>query len=143
MKKFAKEFKDFIATGNMIELAVAVILGGAIGAVIKAFTDGVMMQIVAAIFGQPDFSKMELVLRKNVSCTADAATGAEVCTNASIKYGAFLNTLITLILTGLVLFMMVKAYNKMKKAKVEEAAPAGPSEIDLLTEIRDALKARG
>lgn len=136
MKNFLKEFKSFIATGNMIELAVAVILGGAIGAVIKAFTDGIMMQLVAAIFGQPDFSQLSITLRKNVGKDADGNP-----LDATLKYGAFLNTLITLVLTGLVLFMMVKAYNKMKKPPVEEAA--GPTEVELLTEIRDALKARG
>lgn len=136
MKNFLKEFKSFIATGNMIELAVAVILGGAIGAVIKAFTDGIMMQLVAAIFGQPDFSQLSITLRKNVGKDADGNP-----LDATLKYGAFLNTLITLVLTGLVLFLMVKAYNKMKKSAVEEAA--GPTEVELLTEIRDALKARG
>ncbi|MCB0955166.1 MAG: large conductance mechanosensitive channel protein MscL [Ilumatobacteraceae bacterium] len=137
MKKFVKEFKDFIATGNMIELAVGVILGTAVGAVIKAFTDGIMMQVVAAIFGQPDFSQLSITLRKNVGTDAD---GNPV--DATLKYGAFLNTLISLILTGLVLFMIVKAYNRMKAKPVEDAAPAGPTEVDLLTEIRDALRER-
>lgn len=142
MKKFGKEFKEFIATGNMIELAVAVILGGAVGAVIKSFTDGIMMQVVAAIFGKPDFKDVTITLRKNVGETV-AADGVTVTpVDSVLQIGLFINALISLILTGLVLFMMVKAYNKMKKAK-EDDAPAGPSEVELLTEIRDALKARG
>jgi large conductance mechanosensitive channel len=138
MKNFAKEFRDFIATGNMIELAVAVILGGAVGAVIKAFTDGIMMQVVAAIFGQPDFSTIKITLRHHV------AVKDGVPVDSTLQIGAFLNTLISLILTGLVLFMIVKGYNKMKarKAAAEPAAPAGPTEIDLLTEIRDSLRQR-
>ena len=140
MKNFAKEFKDFIATGNMIELAVAVILGGAVGTVIKAFTDGIMMQLVAAIFGKPDFKDVTITLRKNVGKDADGKSIDSV-----LQIGTFINTLISLILTGLVLFMIVRAYNKMKKKKEAEgdAAPAGPTEVELLTEIRDALKARG
>ena len=143
MKNFLKEFKSFVATGNMIELAVAVILGGAVGAVIKAFTDGIMMQIVAAIFGKPDFSDVTITLREGVEKVTDPATGEVTSKDAVLQIGTFLNTLISLILTGLVLFMIVKAYNRMKKKAEAEAAPAGPTEVELLTEIRDALKARG
>jgi large conductance mechanosensitive channel len=141
MKKFGKEFKDFIATGNMIELAVAVILGGAVGAVIKSFTDGIMMQFVAAIFGKPDFKDVTITLRKNVGETV-AADGTVTTVDSVLQIGLFINALISLLLTGLVLFMMVKAYNRMKKAKEVDDAPAGPTEVELLTEIRDALKAR-
>lgn len=129
MRNFFKEFKDFIATGNMIELAVAVILAGAVGAVIAAFTNGIMMQIVAATFGKPDFSDVTITLRENVEGDEDAV----------LQLGAFINTLITLILTGLVLFLTIKAYNRMKKqppATVDEA----PTELGLLVEIRDLLQ---
>jgi len=123
VKNFLKEFKDFIATGNMIELAVAVILGLVVGAAIKSFTDDILMNIIAAIFGKPDFSGLTLTIGKGV-----------------IKYGNFINALIALVITGLVLFAIVKAYNKMRKPI--EVAPPGPNEIDLLIEIRDALRAR-
>ncbi|MDP2290621.1 MAG: large conductance mechanosensitive channel protein MscL [Actinomycetota bacterium] len=139
MKDFAKEFKSFIATGNMVELAVAVILGTAIGAVIKSFTDGIMMQIVAAIFGKPDFSDVTIVLREDVGTAV--VDGVETSVDSELQIGLFVNALISLLLTGLVLFMMVKAYNRMKR-KQEEEAPAGPTEVELLTEIRDALAAR-
>jgi len=139
MKNFAKEFKSFIATGNMIELAVAVILGTAIGAVIKSFTDGIMMQIVAAIFGKPDFSDVTIVLRKDVGTVV--VDGVETSVDSELQIGLFINALISLLLTGLVLFMMVKAYNRMKRKQSEEAPP-GPTEVELLTEIRDALAAR-
>jgi large conductance mechanosensitive channel len=118
-----KEFKEFIAGGNMLELAVAVILGGAIGAVIAAFTDNVVMQIIAAIVGKPNFDEVGFDLN-----------------GSFIGIGTVITALIRLVLVGLVLFFMLKAYNKMKAA--QPAAPAGPSEVDLLTEIRDSLKAR-
>lgn len=123
MKNLIKEFKNFITTGNMIELAVAVILGLAVGAAVKSFTDDILMNVVAAVFGKPDFAGLTFTIGKGV-----------------IKYGAFLNAVIALVTTGLVLFMIIKAYNKLRKPV--QVAPPGPSEIDLLTEIRDTLRAR-
>ena len=124
-KGLAAEFRDFIAGGNMIELAVAVILGLAIGKVIDAFTNGVMMQIVAAIFGKPNFDQLTVGL-----------------SGTPLYIGKVLTELISLVMTGLVLFAIVKAYNAMKdRTAASEPAP-GPNEVDLLTEIRDALKAR-
>lgn len=135
MRNFFKEFRDFIATGNMVELAVAVILATAVGAVIKAFTDGIMMQIVASIFGQPDFRNVTVTLREDVG--DDPATG-EKTVDSVLQLGTFINALITLVLTGLVLFLIVKAYNKMKKQPDEVVAEA-PTELGLLAEIRDLL----
>jgi large conductance mechanosensitive channel len=138
MKSLAKEFKDFISGGNMIELAVAVILAGAIGRVITAFTDGVMMNLVAAIFGKPTFDDVRIKLNDKVTYDVDGKT---ILTDGTyLEIGKVITAFIALVLTGLVLFVIIKAYNKTKK-KVEEA-PAGPSEVELLTEIRDALKSR-
>jgi large conductance mechanosensitive channel len=136
VKNLAKEFKDFIAGGNMIELAVAVILAGAIGRVITAFTDGIMMNLVAAIFGKPNFDEVKIKISDKDQTLADGT----VVDGTFLEVGKFITAFIALVLTGLVLFAIIKAYNKMKKAK--EEAPAGPSEVDLLTEIRDALKSR-
>ncbi len=136
MKNLAKEFKDFIAGGNMIELAVAVILAGAIGRVIAAFTDGIMMNLVAAIFGKPSFDEVRIKISSKVQTLAD---GSEV-KGTYLEVGQVITAFIALVLTGLVLFAIIKAYNKVKKTA--EAAPAGPSEVELLAEIRDALKAR-
>ena len=144
-KGFISEFKDFIASGNMIELAVGVILGAAIGVVIRAFTEGIMMQIVAAIFGQPDFNDVKITLRRNVGTKLAADGKTQISADATLQIGTFINALISLLLTGLVLFMIVKAYNRLRRRRVAEAAviePALPSQIDLLTEIRDALKAQ-
>ena len=139
-KGLIQEFREFIASGNMIELAVGVILAGAVGVVIKAFTDGIMMQVVAAIFGKPNFDDVTITLRKNVETNAEGKS-----VDAELQIGTFINALISLVLTGLVLFAIVKAYNRLKRkqaAEEEAAEPAGPTEIELLTEIRDALKAR-
>lgn len=136
MKSFFKEFKQFISTGNMLELSVAVILGAAVKTVIDAFVNGIMMQLIAAIVGKTDFSAVVLTLG-----------------DTQILIGTFITAIINLVLIGLVLFIIVKAYNRLKRLgeaqaaaeAFEEAAanPPGPTEIDLLVEIRDALKARG
>jgi large conductance mechanosensitive channel len=138
-KGLVSEFKDFIAGGNMLELAVAVILGGAIGAVIKAFTENVMMQIVAAIFGKPNFD--DVGFRLGSKEFTDEATKV-VHKGAFIGLGSVITALISLVMTGLVLFAIIKAYNNMKAAKAASEPAPGPSEVDLLTEIRDSLKSR-
>jgi large conductance mechanosensitive channel len=132
-----KEFKEFIMTGNVIDLAVAVILAGAIGGVVSGFTNDIMMPIIGHFTGGMDFSELKIVL---ASAVTDADGNVTTPENA-ILWGKWVNALINLVIVGFVLFMIVKAYNKTKKKKVEAPAPpAGPSEIDLLTEIRDALK---
>ncbi len=129
MKNFLKEFKDFIATGNVIELAVAFILGLAIKAVIDAFIQGVANPVIGAIVGKPNLDNfLTFTVRKGTT------------NQSTISFGVVLTQLISLIIVGLVLFMVVKAYNKMRKPV--EAAPPGPNEIDLLTQIRDELRTR-
>jgi len=132
-----KEFKEFIMTGNVIDLAVAVLLAGAMGLVVSGFVSDIMMPIVGHFAGGIDFAEMKIVLDDAVVATDGTVTTPE---NA-ILYGKWINAIINLIIVGFVLFMIVKAYNKTKKPKEEAPAPdPGPSEIDLLTEIRDALK---
>ena len=144
-KGLIAEFKEFIASGNMIELAVGVILAGAVGVVIKTFTEGILMQIVAAIFGKPDFDDVTITLRENVGTTVDQS-GQETQVDSVLRIGTFINALISLVLTGLVLFAIVRAYNRFKaRQKVEahvDEAVAGSTEIGLLMEIRDSLQAR-
>jgi len=124
-----KEFKSFIMTGNVIDFAIAVILAGAVGLVVNGFVNDIMMPIVGNFAGDIDFSKMQHVL----------ATDAEGNVTNAIKYGAWINTIINLFIVGFVLFMLSKSATKFKKAE-EEAAPAGPTQEELLAEIRDALK---
>jgi large conductance mechanosensitive channel len=129
-----KEFKDFILTGNVIDFAVAVLLAGAIGLVVNGFVTDIMMPIVGQFAGGLDFADMKYVLTE----ASVSTNGTEIAGNA-IMYGKWINTIINLIIVGFVLFIIVKAYNKTKKPPAE-APPAGPSDNDLLTEIRDLLK---
>lgn len=129
-----KEFKAFIMTGNVIEFAVAVILAGAVGLVVNGFVNDIIMPVVGHFAGGMDFASLAFEL----SPASIGADGAEIPANA-IRYGAWINTIINLLIVGFVLFIITKAYNKTKK-KQEEAAPAGPSQEDLLAEIRDLLK---
>ncbi|WJJ96986.1 large conductance mechanosensitive channel protein MscL [Algibacter luteus] len=132
-----KEFKDFIMTGNVVEFAVAVIMAGAIGSVVNGFVSNIVMPVVGHFSGGMDFSQMKVVLDEAV---VDAA-GAVVTPENAIMWGSWVNTIVNLIIVGLVMFLIIKAYNKTKKP-VEEAPaePAGPSQEDLLAEIRDLLK---
>lgn len=126
MKKFIDEFKDFALKGNLVELAVAFVLAAAFGVVVASLVDDVVMQIVAAIFGQPDFSGL----------TIDVG-------DAKIRYGAFLNAFISFLLIALAVFVfIVKPYNAIKARQEQgaEDAPAPAEDIVLLREIRDALK---
>ena len=133
-----KEFKAFIMTGNVLDLAIAVILAGAIGAVVKGFVGMIMMPIIGHLSGGMDFADMKYILSEAVV----AADGTVSNPENAIMYGEWINTIISLITIGFVLFLIVKAYNKAKKKKEEApAAPAAPSKEEvLLGEIRDLLK---
>ena len=132
-----KEFKNFIMTGNVIDLAVAVLLAGAAGLVVSGFVADIIMPIVGHFTGGVDFADLKVVLSEAVI----DADGVETTAENAIRYGKWLNAIINLIIVGFVLFMIVKAYNKTKKpVEAAPAAPAGPSDNDLLTEIRDLLK---
>jgi len=122
-------------TGNVIEFAVAVIMAGAVGLVVNGFVNDIVMPIVGHFAGGVDFANMKIVLTEAVAANGDVAAVAE---NA-IRYGAWINTLVNLVIVGLVMFVIIKAYGKMKKPEAP-AAPAGPSDNDLLKEIRDSLK---
>jgi len=131
-----KEFKAFIMGGNVIEFAVAVIMAGAIGLVVKGFVDFIVMPVVGHFTGGMSFADLKIVLDEAIV----GADGTITTPMNAIMYGEWINTMINLIIVGFVMFMMVKGYNKMKK-KEEAAAPAGPTlDQELLTEIRDALK---
>jgi len=122
-------------TGNVIDLAVAVILAGAMGLVINGFVSDVMMPVVGHFAGGTDFANMFHAMDGNEYKTIEEAQKAG---SAVVAYGKWINSIINLLTVGFVLFMMVKAYNKTKAPVVEEAA--GPSDNDLLAEIRDLLK---
>lgn len=130
-----KEFKNFIMTGNVIEFAVAVIMAGAVGGVVNGFVSDIMMPLVGYFTGGTDFSNLKIVLSDAVLASEGVAAVEEV----AIRWGAWVNTLVNLVIVGFVMFLIIKAYNKMKKP-AEAPAPAGPTQEELLTQIRDLLK---
>lgn len=138
-----KEFRDFISKGNVLDLAVAVIIGGAFGAITASLVNQVIMPIIGLILGGVDFSNLGIILkdRELYGSVADAvAAGAPV-----IQYGSFINTVVNFLIIAFVLFMVVKAFNEMKKRTekpVEAPAPVVPREEQLLVEIRDLLAKR-
>lgn len=124
-------------TGNVVDLAIAVILGGAVGLVVTGFTNDMIMPIVGHFTGGVDFADFKYVLDPAVV----GADGEVTTPENAIMYGKWVNSLINLIIVGFVLFMMVKAYNQVRKKKEEAPAPdPGPSEKDILMEIRDELR---
>lgn len=139
-----KEFKQFISKGNVIDLAVGLIMATYFGSIVKSLVDDILMPPIGKLLGGVDFSQLKIVIQDAVAETsAGAGNGtAEV----AIKYGVFLNNIITFIIVAFAIFMVVKAYNKMKEniAKKEADVPAPPpapsKEEILLTEIRDLLK---
>jgi large conductance mechanosensitive channel len=137
------EFKNFIAKGNVLDLAVAVIIGGAFATITTSLTADIIMPIVGAIFGGLDFANHFILLgpipegfKGNPASYADLKeTGAAV-----LGWGQFVTVLINFLILAFVIFLLVRSANKMIR-KAEEA-PAGPSEVDLLREIRDELRKR-
>jgi large conductance mechanosensitive channel len=133
-----KEFRDFIMTGNVIDLAVAVLLAGAVGLVVNGFVNDIMMPFVGYFTGGIDFSDFKLVLSEAVL----AEDGSVATPESAVRYGAWINSIINLIIVGFVLFMIVKSCNKVRAKKEEAPAPEpkGPTQEELLAEIRDLLK---
>jgi len=121
VKKLYDEFKAFVLRGNILDLAVAVVLGAAFTAVVKAFTDGIIMPIIAAIFGKPSFDSLTFKIGDGV-----------------VLYGTFLSAVVNFLIIAAALFLVLKAATKLMR---EKEAEAGPTEVELLTEIRDALRA--
>lgn len=127
-----QEFKDFINKGGVVEAAVGLIMALAFKPIVDSLVADVIMPVVGRIFGTPDFSSLKINL--GGSQVEDPLTGEMV--EASINYGTFINTIISFIIIAWVIFLMVKMYNKTQPEPEED----GPSEVDLLTEIRDGLK---
>jgi len=138
------EFKEFIAKGNVMELAVAVIIAGGFAVIVASMTSDLIMPIVGAIFGDVDFSSKYYVLSGEVEAGMSLEAAREAGANV-LAWGAFLTSVINFVILAFIIFLLVRYANKAK-AKFEEPEeetaeePAGPSEIELLTEIRDALK---
>ena len=138
------EFRDFVARGNVLDLAVGVIIGAAFGKVVTSLTDDLIMPVIGFLTGGTDFSSKFIVLGAIPDTYKGSLTDYAALKAAGVAmlgYGAFITAIISFLLMAFVIFQIVRSANKMMPAKAEApAAPAGPSEVDLLTEIRDALK---
>ena len=133
----ANEFKEFIARGNVVDLAVGVIIGASFGKIVTSLVEQVVMPPIGLLLGRVDFSNLEWVLVPENPAT-------EAIEKVAIQYGAFINTVIQFIIVAFVIFLMVKLVNKMRREQAAEPAPpAGPTPTEaLLIEIRDELKTR-
>ena len=135
-----QEFKDFINKGDIVDLAVAVVMATAFKPIVDAFVNGVLMQIVAAIFGQPNFDGLTIHWGDQIGVDPDSGLPLY---EGQIYYGSVITAIISFLFVAIAVFMVVKAYNASKRVEEEAAEEeAGPSEIDLLTEIRDSLANR-
>jgi large conductance mechanosensitive channel len=130
-----KEFREFIARGSVVDLAVGVIIGAAFNSIVKSLVDQVVMPPIGLLTSGVDFAKLEWVLRPADPVAKKAAV--------SIQYGAFINTLIQFLIVAFVVFLLVKLVNTLRRQEAEAPAPAAPTPTEvLLTEIRDELKSR-
>lgn len=130
-----KEFKEFAMKGNLVDIAVAFVMGAAFNKVVTSFTAGIISPLVGLIFNT-DFKDLKYVVTEGVANDA-----GEIAGEVAILYGDFLTNVIDFIIVAFVMFMVIKGINKMKKKEEPAPAPpAGPSDNDLLKEIRDALK---
>ncbi|MFO0995402.1 MAG: large conductance mechanosensitive channel protein MscL [Alphaproteobacteria bacterium] len=134
-----KEFKDFINRGNVIDLAVGVIIGAAFSAVVDSLVKDVIMPPIGLILGGVDFSNLFLNLSGG---TYESLAAAEKAGAATLNYGVFINTIIRFLIVSFAIFILVKQVNRFKKKQEEAAPPPPPAEQVLLTEIRDILKTR-
>ncbi|UOG90720.1 MAG: large-conductance mechanosensitive channel protein MscL [Candidatus Thiothrix sulfatifontis] len=132
---FISEFKEFAMKGNVVDLAVGVIIGAAFGKIVSAFVDGVVMPLLGLLIGGVDFSKMGILLK-----AGDPAAVPPI-PDLVLAYGAFIQTVFDFTIVALAIFIAIKAMNKLKRKEEVAPAPAAPSNQEvLLGEIRDLLK---
>jgi large conductance mechanosensitive channel len=136
-----EEFKKFAMRGNVVDMAVGIIIGGAFGKIVSSFVNDVIMPPIGMLMGNVDFGSLFINLG---STEYTSLAAAEEAGAAVIRYGAFINTILDFLIVAFAIFMVIRGMNKLKKAEEEAPPPAPPepsAEEKLLTEIRDALKA--
>lgn len=136
-----KEFKDFAMKGNVVDLAVGVIIGAAFGNIVKSLVDDIIMPPIGALLGNVDFSNLFIVIKEGAKAAPPYTTLAEANAAGAVllKYGAFANTVVSFMIVSFSVFLMIRQLHRLKK--VEPTTPAEPSdEVKLLAEIRDLLK---
>ena len=136
------EFKTFAMRGNVVDMAVGIIIGGAFGKIISSFVSDIIMPPIGMLMGNVDFSQLFINLSDT---TYESLALAQEAGAPTINYGTFINTVLDFLIIAFAIFMVIRGMNNMKKKEEEKAAePAKPTEdVQLLTDIRDALKNRG
>lgn len=141
-----KEFKDFAMKGNVVDMAVGIIIGASFGKIVTSLVNDVLMPPLGILLGRVDFSQLKVVIQRGQAAVMDgAAVVSPAVDQVAISYGAFIQTVIDFIIVAFCIFLVIKAMNKaMAKKEAEPAAPAAPpppkDEVVLLKEIRDLLK---
>jgi len=138
--KMLKEFREFAMRGNVIDLAVGVIIGAAFGKVVASLVNDIIMPPIGVLVGGMDFKSLVVTIRESVT---DPSTGKVMKEAVTLNYGNFIQTLVDFTIVAFAIFMMVKAVMKITRKRIEEAPPAPPAptkDQELLTEIRDLLK---
>ncbi len=138
-----KEFKEFAVKGNMLDMAVGIIIGGAFGKIITSLVNDVLMPPLGMLLGKVDFTNLKAILQKGQEAVMEGATVVKpAVSEVSLNYGMFIQNIIDFLIVAFCIFMVIKAMNRLKKK--EEVAPAAPpppsDEVVLLKEIRDLLK---
>ncbi len=139
-----QEFKNFLSKGNVLDMAVGLIMATYFGAIIKSLVNDILMPPIGMLLGGVDFSELKVVVQDAIAETAEGA--GDSVAEVAINFGSFISTIITFVIVAYVIFMVVKSYNKMKErmekkeAEKPAAAPTPSKEEVLLTEIRDLLK---
>jgi large conductance mechanosensitive channel len=134
---FIQEFKTFATRGNVLDMAVGIIIGGAFGKIVSSFVEDVIMPPIGLLLGGVDFSNLKIVLKRAVLDAQGAVSSPEV----SLNYGVFINTVINFLIVAFAIFLLIKAVNRFyKKEETPVAPPAPTKEEELLAEIRDILK---
>jgi large conductance mechanosensitive channel len=144
MASMLREFRDFAVKGNMIDLAVGVIIGAAFGAIVSSVVDDVFMPLIGLIIGGIDFSNLFIVLKNPNNVAVTSLAQAKEAGVSVLAVGVFINALVKFTIIAFVLFLVIKGINTLKRQVAKEPAPASPSpskEEVLLTEIRDAIRA--
>ncbi|WP_417310726.1 large conductance mechanosensitive channel protein MscL [Devosia sp.] len=141
-----KEFRDFALKGNVVDLAIGVIIGAAFGAIVSSMVDDVFMPIIGLILGGIDFSNLFIVLSNPDNVAVPSVAFAQENGIATLNYGLFINAVVKFLIIAFVLFVVVKGINRVRRKEVEKPEPAAPpaptAEEALLMEIRDAIKAQ-
>jgi large conductance mechanosensitive channel len=139
-----QEFKQFALKGNMIDMAVGIVIGAAFGTVVNSLVSDMLMPLLSSVAQAPDFSNLFIVLKDPAELSGVNMTSIQAVRDAggvALGYGLFINAVISFLIVAFALFLVVKAMNKMKKEEAAApAAPAGPTAEQLLAEIRDLLK---